>query len=98
MLVVLAIAVMVIGPKELPRALYAAGKTFRKIKVFTGDIQASLDKILHDEELDEITRTANSAGGDNLDFQIEQQKAVEERRQRLSASNNDPEKPDGGTA
>ncbi|HYD16958.1 MAG TPA: Sec-independent protein translocase protein TatB [Patescibacteria group bacterium] len=80
MLVLLAVAVVVIGPKDLPRVLYAAGKFTRKIKTFTGDIQKSLDRIIHDEELNEITREANKAGGENLQFEIERQLAEEERR------------------
>lgn len=73
MLVILAVAVVVIGPKDLPRALYAAGKIIRKIRMFTGDIQKSLDVIMRDEELSEITREANKIGGPNLQFEIEKQ-------------------------
>lgn len=80
MLLVVAVAVVVIGPKDLPRALYAAGKFVRKIRIFTGDIQRSLDKIIHEEELNEITREANKAGGESLQFEIEKQLAEEERR------------------
>lgn len=80
MLVVIAVAVLVIGPKDLPRLLYAAGKFVRKIKVFTADIQRSLDHILHEEELNEITREANKPGGENLQFEIDRQIAAEEAR------------------
>lgn len=80
MLVVLAVAVVVIGPKDLPRVLYTAGKFIRKIRMFTGDIQKSLDRIILDEELNEITREANKPGGENLQFEIERQAAEEERR------------------
>ena len=80
LLVILAVAVVVIGPRDLPRALYAAGKFVRKIRIFTGDIQRSLDKIIHEEELNEITREANKAGGESLQFEIEKQLAEEERR------------------
>jgi len=50
MLLIAAVAIVVIGPKDLPRALYAAGKLTRKIKMFTSDIQKSLDKIMHEAE------------------------------------------------
>lgn len=80
MLLIVAVAVVVIGPKDLPKALYAAGKVIRKIKIFTGDIQASLDKIIHDEELSEITRHANRPGGENLQFEIDRQLAEERLR------------------
>lgn len=80
MLVVVAIAVMVIGPKDLPRFLHAAGKFFRKIKLFTADIQRSLDNIMHEEELNEITREANKPGGESLQFEIDRQVQAEEAR------------------
>ena len=90
MLLIVAVAIVVIGPKDLPRALYAAGKFTRKIKIFTGDIQRSFDKIIHEAELDEITREANKIGGPNLQFEIERQ-LLEEEKKKLSST------PEGGT-
>ncbi|TAL40000.1 MAG: twin-arginine translocase subunit TatB [Alphaproteobacteria bacterium] len=86
MLLIVAVAIVVIGPKDLPRALYAAGKFTRKIKIFTGDIQRSLDKIMHEAELDEITREANKIGGPNLQFEIERQLQEEEKKKLSSTS------------
>lgn len=86
MLLIVAVAIVVIGPKDLPRALYAAGKFTRKIKIFTGDIQRSLDKIMHEAELDEITREANKIGGANLQFEIEKQLQEEEKKKTVSSS------------
>lgn len=80
LILVLAVAVVVIGPKDLPRLLYSAGKFARKIKIFTADIQKSLDHILHEEELADITREANKAGGDGLQFEIERQVQIEEKK------------------
>lgn len=87
MLLIVAVAVVVIGPKDLPKALYAAGKITRKIKMFTSDIQKSLDKIIHEEELSEITRNANLPGGPNLQFEVERQLAEEEARKIAIAPN-----------
>ncbi|MEZ0259429.1 MAG: Sec-independent protein translocase protein TatB [Alphaproteobacteria bacterium] len=80
MLVVLVVAVVAIGPKDLPRVLYSFGKFTRKIKIFTADVQKSVDKIIHDEELEEITREANKIGGENLQMEIERQLQEEELR------------------
>jgi sec-independent protein translocase protein TatB len=85
LLVILALALLVIGPKDLPRVLYTAGKFIRKIKTFTGDIQSSLDRIMHEEELAEITREANKAGGDNLQFELDRQVEREAARKRAAA-------------
>lgn len=82
MLMILLVAAVVIGPKDMPRALYSAGKLFRKFKMFTGDIQKSLDRIIHEEELNDIMREANKPGGENLQFEIERQRALEQARKQ----------------
>lgn len=80
MLLVILVAIVVIGPKDLPRALHAAGKFMRKFRMFTGDIQKSLDRIMHEEELNEIIRDANKPGGDDLQFEIDRQYRLEQER------------------
>jgi sec-independent protein translocase protein TatB len=77
-LVIMAVAVVVIGPEDLPRALHAVGKLARKFKRITGDLQKSIDDVLHEEELNEIIRDANKPGGENLQLEIERQLALEE--------------------
>ena len=77
-LVIMAVAVVVIGPEDLPQALHAVGKLARKFKKITGDIQKSVDEIMHEEDLNEIIRDANKPGGENLQFEIERHLALEE--------------------
>lgn len=72
-LVILIVAIVVIGPKDLPRALYNAGKLVRKFRRLTADIQKSLDSVLHEGELDDIIQEANKPGGANLQQKIEAQ-------------------------
>jgi sec-independent protein translocase protein TatB len=96
MLVILAVALLVIGPADLPRVLYGAGKLFKNIRRFTGDIQKSLDDIMRDQELDEIIRDANRAGGDNLQFELEKQAELEKALQ--TAEGAVPKKPEGKDA
>jgi sec-independent protein translocase protein TatB len=79
-LLIIAVAVMVIGPRDLPRVLYTAGKMMRKFKMITADLQKSLDNVMKEGELEEITREANKPGGVNLQFAIERQVAEEETR------------------
>jgi len=85
LLVILALALLVIGPRDLPRVLYTAGKFIRKIKAFTGDIQSSLDHIMREEELADITREANQAGADNLQFELDKQVEREAAKKRAAA-------------
>lgn len=86
MLLIAAVSVVVIGPKDLPRALHAAGKIIRKIKTVSSDIQKSLDKIMEESELEEITRAANRAGGDNVQQMVERQLARESNRPAIDVT------------
>ncbi|MCK5555083.1 MAG: hypothetical protein KAI76_02505 [Alphaproteobacteria bacterium] len=77
---ILAVAIVVIGPKDLPRVFYMAGKFIRKIKAIIADVQKSLDDVIKDGELDEITREANKLGGENMQFEIERQLKAEVKK------------------
>jgi sec-independent protein translocase protein TatB len=79
LLLICLVAIVVIGPKDLPKALHAAGKFTRKFRMIVADVQKSLDNVMQDAELDEITREANKAGGENLQFEIDKQIIEEER-------------------
>jgi sec-independent protein translocase protein TatB len=79
-LVIVAVAVLVIGPKDLPHALYSAGKFIRKIRRLTAEFQKSVDSVMAEGELDEIVREANKPGGENLQFEIERQIEAENRK------------------
>ena len=79
-MVILAVAIVVIGPKDLPRVFYMAGKFIRKIKAIIADVQKSLDDVIKDGELDEITREANKLGGENMQFEIERQLKAEVKK------------------
>jgi sec-independent protein translocase protein TatB len=84
-LVILVVAIVVIGPKDLPRALYNAGKLLRKFRVLTADIQKSLDHVLHEGELDEIVHHANKPGGEDLQQKIEAQVQAEAKDKKNDA-------------
>lgn len=85
-LVILAVAVVAIGPKDLPHALYSAGKMLRKIKKFSSDIQKSVNEIMHEEELKEIISEANKPGGENLQQEVERQLQLEKKDKRNDAA------------
>jgi sec-independent protein translocase protein TatB len=84
-LVILVVAIVVIGPKDLPRALYNAGKLLRKFRVLTADIQKSLDHVLHEGELDEIVHHANKPGGEDLQQKVEAQVRAEAKDKKNDA-------------
>ena len=61
-LVVIAIVVIVVvGPKDLPRALRAFGKTTGKMRKMAGEFRKQFDDALKEAELDEIRNLASEA-------------------------------------
>jgi sec-independent protein translocase protein TatB len=51
---VVVIAVIILGPKELPRAMRTAGHWMRKLRMLAGDFQQHLDAMVDEAELGEL--------------------------------------------
>ena len=51
------LALMVIGPKDLPRVMRTVGQWVRKARHYARDFQSSLDEMIEDDELREAKRT-----------------------------------------
>lgn len=85
-LVILVVAVVAIGPKDIPRTLHGAGKIFRKFRIITADIQKSLDSVMNEGELDEIIEQANKPGGADLQQKIEAQIQAEAKAKEKNTS------------
>ena len=85
-LAILVMGILVIGPKDLPRALHTVGKLVRKFKAVTADVQKSLEDVMKEGELDEITREVNKPGGENMQFEIEKQIKAEAKSKENDAS------------
>ena len=78
-LVIAVMALVVIGPKDMPHLLYKLGKLVRKIKGFTHGVQSSLEEVTRQAEVDEIANDINNTvGGPDLQFEIDRQ--VEKER------------------
>ena len=56
LLVVAIIAVIVIGPKELPKVLRALGKMMSGLRSYAGQFQGHLDDAMKDSGFDEVRR------------------------------------------
>jgi sec-independent protein translocase protein TatB len=52
------VALVVIGPKDLPKAIYALGKWVRKARVVAREFQTHVDDMMRETELDELRREA----------------------------------------
>ncbi len=83
--IVAILAIIVIGPKDLPRAVRTVMRAIRKLRSMAGEFQAGLDEVAREAELDDIRREANKIAHydvtkeikDNLDPDGEIEKAAD---------------------
>jgi len=71
MVFVMVIAVLVIGPKDLPKTIATIGKYIRKARGLARDFQSGLDDLAKETELDEIRKDIQGSTDFNLKKQIE---------------------------
>jgi len=63
------VALVVIGPKDLPRALRVAGYWVRKARTLSREFQSSIDQMIREAELEEIRQDLKKA----TEFDIEKE-------------------------
>src|SRR5277367_882662 len=66
LMVIGAVALVVIGPKDLPKALKTAGFWVRRARGMAREFQNSVDDMIRDSELQEIREQAAKAAGVDL--------------------------------
>ncbi len=95
-MVVAIVAILVVGPKDLPKMLRAFGKTVGNFRRMAGDFQRQFDNAMREAELDEVRKTISKpfspledARKAALDFQSSVNKSVSE----LEAQVEEPQKP-----
>jgi sec-independent protein translocase protein TatB len=77
MLMIAVVAIVVIGPKDLPRTLRTIGQWIGKARAVTRDLQNSVNDMVADSELEELRKAGSSIGdfssGDilNQDYSID---------------------------
>lgn len=69
------LAVIVLGPKELPQAMRTLGRWTRKIRGLAGDFQRHLDDMVRESELDEVKKSVEKIGRTDIGSEID--KAVD---------------------
>lgn len=55
-----AVALIVIGPKDLPKVMRVMGQWTRKARLLAGEFQNNFDELLRQAELDEVRRQVQS--------------------------------------
>jgi sec-independent protein translocase protein TatB len=66
MAVIALLALIVIGPKDLPRVLRTMGQWVRKARSLTREFQSGLDDMIRDAELDEAKKAVESGKNFNV--------------------------------
>ncbi len=61
LLVIAVVALIAIGPKELPRVLYEAGKWARRLRLMAGEFQRHFSDLMQEAELEELRKQAQAA-------------------------------------
>lgn len=66
MAVIMLVALIVIGPKDLPKVARTIGQWTGKARALARDFQRSLDDMAREAELDEIKKSIDRAGSTNF--------------------------------
>lgn len=93
LMVIAVVALVVIGPKDLPKTIYYVGKWVRKARGMAREFQHHVDDMMREAELDELRQQAQKARDFNLSRAVES--AVDPDGKLRQAF--DPPAPDGGT-
>ncbi|TWB23270.1 sec-independent protein translocase protein TatB [Nitrospirillum amazonense] len=64
------VALVVIGPKDLPVALYTAGKWMRKARLLARDFQSHLDDMVRQAELEDLRKQAQKVAQFDLTAEV----------------------------
>ena len=84
MLLILAIALIVIGPKKLPDLAKSLGRALREFKKATSELKDSLEI---DSELQDVKKSFSDISSDIKDSLTEDQKPSSQREQNQQADN-----------
>jgi len=66
------VALVVIGPKDLPKALRVAGHWVRKARTLSREFQSSVEQMIREAELDEVRQELKKATEVDLDKEFRQ--------------------------
>lgn len=69
--VIAVVALLVIGPKDLPRVLRTLGVWVGKARAIAREFQGSLDQMIREAELEEMKKQVEAASNLNLERELE---------------------------
>jgi|SRR6185312_7517942 len=95
------VALVVIGPKDLPRVMRTVGLWVGKARTIAREFQSSLDQMIRESELDEMRKSVEQASNVNLAREIERtidpagelQKSLDPPSSPAAATTSEPSSP-----
>ncbi len=87
-LAIAVVALVVIGPKDLPRVLRALGRWAGKARAIAREFQSSIDQMIRESELEEVRKEVEDVASTDIGHEIE--KSVDPKGE-LQASLQDSE-------
>ena len=95
------VALVVIGPKDLPRVMRTVGLWVGKARTIAREFQSSLDQMIRESELEEMRKSVEQASNVNLAREIERtidpagelQKSLDPPSSPAAATTSEPSSP-----
>ena len=75
MLLIIVVMIIVIGPKDLPRALYTLGQWVGQVRLVARQFQDSIEQMAHESGIDDVRKEIEDVS--NIDVEREMEKAVD---------------------
>lgn len=72
MAVIALVALVVIGPKDLPKVMRTVGQWMRKARSVSREFQSSIDEMIRDAELDDAKKAIQSTRNFNVDRMLDE--------------------------
>lgn len=66
-----AVALVVIGPKDLPHVMRQMGRWSRKLRLLAGEFQRNMDEMVREAELDDVRRQIQKVGQTDIAREVE---------------------------
>ena len=70
LLAIAVVALLVIGPKDLPRVLRALGRWAGKARAIAREFQSSIDQMIRESELDEVRKEVEQVAATDVTHEI----------------------------
>ena len=72
LLAIAVVALLVIGPKDLPRVLRALGRWAGKARAVAREFQSSIDQMIRESELEDVRKEVEQVASTNIAHEMEQ--------------------------